>query len=328
LSRQFRKVARLIITGVLLLPLSSFASFAVEKNAPLNDKQEELLKLFLPSLFKTTHPTSSPSASLNKEAPKLFNDTKASLTGDIQNTVFSITFPKRMYYDISSDETHQLITINFRDIDPTMALPEFNTLNTAVEKIAYNVGNDNQLVVTLLLAPNVDVKGLRMDGNHPAEFVMDLGLVPDFQVPVKTKAVKTPGHYQPLVKKPVKPSSDELLQKNIDDAVTLLSQQHATEALKLLKISMPRDIASHVDYYIVLAEANRQSGHVTEALHIYQQLIKQEPNNADWQVGLGMCYDMLNQKTAAMNAYNKALALGNLSPSLQQYVNAALKRGA
>jgi tetratricopeptide (TPR) repeat protein len=314
-----------LITFSLLLP---FFAYADDSNAPLDGKQEALLKLFLPSLFNKAPSKEVSIPSETSSAQKMLGVLPASLMGTMEKTILKITFPQKPYYEIASDDSHQIITLTFTEVGQTVALPELDTLNTAIERVTYAVGSENQFVVTLLLAPNVDVKGLHMEGNRPAEFVLDLGLGPAFSVPTKMKGVKTSGVYEPLVKKPVPLSPEEIFAKNMDEAVSLLSQQRAADALKVLKTAVPKEMASHLSYYVVLAEAYRQSGNALEAERIYLALTKQEPNNADWLVGLGMCYEMRHQQADAFVAYNKALQLGNLSPSLQQYVVQALKRGA
>lgn len=275
--------------------------------------------------------------------------------GDFGHTQLVIRLPQQTYYQISSDDTHQNLVLSLYNIDPKSLIPPLDLDNTAIQNIQYNMTDDDQFVITLNLAPTVDVQGLRMEGG---ELVLDVGIGAIPYIKSKVQDMKTPGPYQPLVKTPEPLSPDEIAQENYQEALVLLDQNNTDSAVLLLQTILQQhpdfeqarvmlaetyltqnkpqralqilnavdfpDISLHLSYYTALAESYRQSGDAKTAADLYQNLLKINASNATWWAGLGMCLEMLKQNKAAHEAYVKANSFGNLSASLQLYVSKKL----
>lgn len=275
--------------------------------------------------------------------------------GDVGHTQLVIQLPQQAYYQISTDDTHQNLVLSLYNIDPKSLIPPLDLDNTAIQNIQYNMTDDDQLVLTLNLAPTVDVQGLRMEGG---QLILDVGIGAIPYVKSEVQNVKTSGPYQPLVKTPEPLSPDEVAQEDYQEALVLLNQSNTVSAVLLLQTILQQhpdfeqarvtlaetylsqnkpqlalqilktvdfpDVSSHLSYYTALAESYRQTGDAKTAADLYQSLLKLNPNNATWWAGLGMCFEMLKQNQAAHEAYIKANSFGNLSVSLQLYISKKL----
>lgn len=95
------------------------------------------------------------------------------------------------------------------------------------------------------------------------------------------------------------------------------------EAIRVLEASRPA-LAKATDYYALLAALyQRQSRHGDAAL-VYSQLIRINPRQGVWQMGLGISYEALGQRDSAVSAYQAAEASG-LQPALRDYVSQRLR---
>jgi len=276
------------------------------------------------------------------------------LIGDNRHSQLLMRLNAKPFYQITSDETHQIITLVLDDIDPRSLLSPMDITNSVIQKIHYDYNVQRQLVITLVLVPMCDVQGLRMIGDHPTEFVLDMGVgtLPSPMFMVQNN-VKTTGPYQPLVKTPSIYSSQEFTRyRDYNNAIDLIAQRQFNKAEKILENTLRKNpqfedarvalaeiylnqnrsqnaltvltsmnigddsIESHVDYYTVLAESYRQSGNYAEAFKIYQTLVNFGPDNSVWWTGLGLCLEGLGQMQDARAAFVKAQSLGNLPQEL------------
>jgi tetratricopeptide (TPR) repeat protein len=282
------------------------------------------------------------------------------LIGNNSHSQLLMRLNEKPFYKIITDETHQVITLTLDDIDPRSLLSPMDMTNSVIQKIHYDYNDQRQLVITLILAPMVDVQGLRMMGDHPTEFVVDIGVgtLPPPAITLQNNNVKTnSGPYRPLVKTPSLYSSQDseqtheynialdlisqhelnkakqILEKEVRKyplfeearvalAEIYLNQNQSQQALTVLTFMNITDasIADHVDYYTVLAESYRQSGNYNEAVKTYQALLNFGPDNAVWWTGLGLCLEEMGRKNDAQSAYLKAQSLGNLPPELNGLV--------
>ncbi|MGF1692757.1 tetratricopeptide repeat protein [Photobacterium kagoshimensis] len=58
----------------------------------------------------------------------------------------------------------------------------------------------------------------------------------------------------------------------------------------------------------------------TRALESYQRLVKSEPFDGRWWLGLGIALERTNDAEKALNAYQQALAMGQISVQTQQFI--------
>lgn len=159
----------------------------------------------------------------------------------------------------------------------------------------------------------------------------------------------------PIVKKAVPPTPEAVAAENYNEALDLVNQgniqgakellqmvvtQHASyiparillanlfvqqgdpqQALIILQGIQPQpNIQDDPGYYNLLAEIYRQLNQPKIAVNIYQQLLSMDANNGSWWVGLGMCFEALDQLAAAKEAYQKAQATRNLPPVLLDFI--------
>ncbi|MCD6046934.1 MAG: hypothetical protein K0S08_581 [Gammaproteobacteria bacterium] len=90
-------------------------------------------------------------------------------------------------------------------------------------------------------------------------------------------------------------------------ASTLTEYNQPTQAIKLLETEMP-DFTNNAGYYSVLATAYLKNANFSQAGSIYRKLAEQDPYDARYWLGLGICYQMQNDKDGALKAYQAALS--------------------
>ena len=71
----------------------------------------------------------------------------------------------------------------------------------------------------------------------------------------------------------------------------------------------------------LLAAVQASLGNYSEAISLYQALLKQDPTNDRWLISLGDALAKNNQKSDALAAYQKANTIGELPADLQSYVS-------
>lgn len=106
-------------------------------------------------------------------------------------------------------------------------------------------------------------------------------------------------------------------------ARVLVTQGEYLKAVELLQASSPA-IVDHVDYYELLAAAAQKAQQFELSSSTYRQLLSFDSSRGSWWLGLGVASDYLQDQSLAVNAYQRALALPDLAPSLRQYANQRL----
>ncbi|MDX2164248.1 MAG: tetratricopeptide repeat protein [Gammaproteobacteria bacterium] len=324
--------------------------FSAEQN---NANPDAKKIVFLPQKYTFAHQAGSSQSSLALE-PIVVQS--AALMGDVGHTQLILRLSQKPFYVVQTDATHQTITLAIDNINSDISsIPPLDTQGTAIQNVVFNVTADNQLLITLTLSPQTDVQGLRYKENN---LIVDVGL--GATLPYVTSGTSTqntsPGIVQPLIKTPVPLTDSQLAAENYDEAVDLINQgntqgaigmlqmvvsQHpvyldgrvllanlllqqneAQQALTTLKgVTSQPNFSGNATYYSLLAESYRQTGDFKSAIGIYHQLLQLNPSNGVWWVGLGMCFEGLGQKNAAIESYQKAVETSTLSPVLQTFVS-------
>ncbi|MDP3704847.1 MAG: tetratricopeptide repeat protein [Legionellaceae bacterium] len=104
----------------------------------------------------------------------------------------------------------------------------------------------------------------------------------------------------------------------------LVEQGHQREALTLLEPFNP-DINTTPEYYAILAAIFESLGRTTEAGSIYQTLIKLDPANGQYWLGLGIAFENKHSNQQAIEAYQRASQSDTSQPSVRSYAENRLK---
>jgi len=107
-------------------------------------------------------------------------------------------------------------------------------------------------------------------------------------------------------------------------ARVLTTEGRNHKALSVLQSISPA-IDENPDYYALMATIQQRLGNFRIAIQLYKELIELEPTNAIWWVGLGTACENADLTNAAQDAYKRALSIGNLTPSLQAYIQSKLQ---
>ena len=102
-------------------------------------------------------------------------------------------------------------------------------------------------------------------------------------------------------------------------ARTLQSEGHSQEALRVLHNLSAID-ADDVVYRELLAGISQSLGDHEKAVGLYQDLLRQDPQNARWLTGLGIALEDDHQTIEALDAFQRANSAPDLSPELQSFV--------
>lgn len=102
-----------------------------------------------------------------------------------------------------------------------------------------------------------------------------------------------------------------------------VQQKNFTGAVKVLE-SLDTDTVDDGDYLALLAAAYQQLQHFPQAAHIYQQLIRLQPDKAENWLGLAIVQDKLNQSQSATQAYRQALDKKSLNAEVVSYIKQRL----
>ena len=106
-------------------------------------------------------------------------------------------------------------------------------------------------------------------------------------------------------------------------AQILMAQGKAKSALSVLLRSAP-SISKDPQYHALIAAAYKDSGHYVEAASTYSALLKIQPDNGLWWLGLGLCMEQLEKYNAAISAYQKASEAKILKAYLRAFVDSRL----
>jgi MSHA biogenesis protein MshN len=72
------------------------------------------------------------------------------------------------------------------------------------------------------------------------------------------------------------------------------------------------DLASNLDYYATWAGLAQELGQNVEAANLYVKLLRQQPDQGRWWLGLGVAEDGQGHSQRALDAYRNAQLHGNL----------------
>jgi len=100
------------------------------------------------------------------------------------------------------------------------------------------------------------------------------------------------------------------------DARILLLRNHPEAALQILQKISPL-IMQEPGYYALLASVQQSLGQFAMAEQLYKRLLALDRDNGNLWAGLGLALESQKKNNSACQAYQQALDLGNLSPSLQ-----------
>jgi len=98
----------------------------------------------------------------------------------------------------------------------------------------------------------------------------------------------------------------------------LVEQAHHREALKLLEPFNP-DMTKHPDYYAVLAAIFNALGRTNEAGSLYQALLRMDPSNGQYYLGLGIALEQKHSIQQAIEAYKQASQSDGIQPAVRMY---------
>ncbi|MBU0911589.1 MAG: hypothetical protein KKF22_03540 [Gammaproteobacteria bacterium] len=102
-------------------------------------------------------------------------------------------------------------------------------------------------------------------------------------------------------------------------AALALKQQDWAKALGYLQYEP--DIFNYTDFYALKAAALQKTSQHAQAVQVFQQLARQQPDQARWWLGMALSYDALQQQDQALLAYRQVAVNGlGLSADSLNYV--------
>lgn len=99
-------------------------------------------------------------------------------------------------------------------------------------------------------------------------------------------------------------------------AKILLQQQFPADAY--LTLAPLADLAN-VDYQALLANAAQQANNLSNAISAYKKLTQLQSTKAKWFLGLAIAYDRNSEFELAVEAYKRAIQLGDISAQSKQF---------
>lgn len=104
----------------------------------------------------------------------------------------------------------------------------------------------------------------------------------------------------------------------------LVEQGQSRDALALLEQFTP-NINTTPDYYALLAAVFESLGRTEEAGSLYQTLIKIDPSNGQYWLGLGVALEHKHSIQQAIEAYKRASQSDHIQPAVRSYAENRLK---
>lgn len=102
-------------------------------------------------------------------------------------------------------------------------------------------------------------------------------------------------------------------------AALALKQQDWSKALSYLQYEP--DIFNYTDFYALKAAALQKTNQHAQSVQVFQQLARQQPEQARWWLGMALSYDAMQQSEQALLAYRQGAVNGfGLSPASLDYV--------
>lgn len=162
--------------------------------------------------------------------------------------------------------------------------------------------------------------------------------------PVAVSAAKPAAVQKPAAVVQVEKTASSKAMENVLDAVSKgapVSQNNATQAMegnehpvvraRLLMASQPDQVVPYLqriapdfmqdaDLLSIAAQAEQKQSRHTSAVNYYQQLIRLQPADARWRVGLAISLDAMGNRTDALRLYELAMGMGNLPPALMNFL--------
>ncbi len=102
-------------------------------------------------------------------------------------------------------------------------------------------------------------------------------------------------------------------------ARVLLKQDKPAQAIAVLE-HQPPPLGVDSDYHALLAAIYQQSGDHLKAAATYRDLLRVNPRQGNWWIGLGISLEQLEKYTEARSAYERARNGPGLSENLKEYV--------
>ena len=106
-------------------------------------------------------------------------------------------------------------------------------------------------------------------------------------------------------------------------ARTLMAQNQLPSAIAMLTEHLP-DMSRHPNYYALLAGLYQQNQQHEQAAAEYLKLVKMNPQQSRWWLGLGISLEKMSKSKEAVSAYQKAREL-KLPARLMKYVDGRLQ---
>ena len=103
------------------------------------------------------------------------------------------------------------------------------------------------------------------------------------------------------------------------------TQKKYKAALTALSVMSP-PLATHPTYYSLMARCYMETDKTEQAVELYEQIVSKFPHQSKWWVGLGLALQANHEGTSAVEAYNKALSLGGLSPEVVLFVKDQIRQ--
>lgn len=102
-------------------------------------------------------------------------------------------------------------------------------------------------------------------------------------------------------------------------AALALKQQNWDKALSYLQYEP--DIFNYTDFYALKAAALQKTSEHAQAIQVFQQLARQQPQQPRWWLGMALSYDAMSQSEQALHAYRQVAVNGfGLSAQSLDYV--------
>ena len=83
----------------------------------------------------------------------------------------------------------------------------------------------------------------------------------------------------------------------------------------------PPPLEQDLEYYGLLASAYQRVGQHDTAARLYRELMRVQPQEANWWAGYAMSRDAAGDVAGALVAYSQARQLGGLAPNVLQHIN-------
>ncbi|MDZ7803680.1 tetratricopeptide repeat protein [Thiohalophilus sp.] len=101
-------------------------------------------------------------------------------------------------------------------------------------------------------------------------------------------------------------------------ARVLLKQDKLTQAIAVLE-RQPPPVGADRDYHALLAAIYQQAGYHLKAAATYRDLLRVNPRQGNWWLGLGISLEQLEKYTEARSAYERASNSPALPENLKEY---------